>query len=409
MDRVRLPLLNDIYQERGFWKVRCWDDAMDEQMPAREPWREAICIGRASGPDRLTKKEAQQIARERYLARMHRNETAAQFGMTVTSFVETVFVPHHVQVKKLAGRAYYQAILKYVLPPEEVDRIFCDARTNSKSKLTAISDWPYLGNLPIEDCGPEHVQRLISAAHARGYSAQTVMHIRSVVRTLFSCAIRLRHYQHDNPAKTAIMPERPQRNPHVLTLTQVTEVLRAMRYPEKEMMLIAMLTSINVGEICGLQWKYVNLTGTWSNTAEEPIPPITIAVRKGWFRGVLEDVSKTRARNLPIPELLLPMLIKLSGRGRHTGPDDFVLVSRAGTPINAMNITARRLKSIGHELQMPWLTWQVFSRGRSALEAELGAQFYFHLASIFHADSQQGFLTHERWSKSAQPIRISAS
>ncbi len=273
--------------------------------------------------------------------------------MTIARFVEATFVPKHVLVKRTAGRVYYQSILKHVLPPEEVDRIFRVAGKNSKAKLKTIPDWPYIGDLRIEDCGPEHIQRLISAAHARGYSAQTVMHIRNVVSVIFSYAIRLRHYQRDNPAKTTILPERPYRNPQLLTLTQAKEVLRAMRYPEKEMTLIAMLTSMNVAEICGLQWKHVNLTGIWSNITGEAIPPITIAVRKRWYRGELDNVNRTRAMNLPIPEVLLPILIKLSGRDRWTAPDDFVLVSRAGTPINAINITARRLRTIGNELQLP--------------------------------------------------------
>jgi integrase len=153
-----------------------------------------------------------------------------------------------------------------------------------------------------------------------------------------------------------------------------------------------MLTGMNVAEICGLQWKQVNLRGTSSNVTGESIPPIHIAVRKRWYRGELDSVGGGQVRNLPIPDLLLPILIKLSGRGRWTGPDDFVLVSRVGTPINPINITARRLRTIGKELQMPWLTWNVLRRGHFALEAELGDQFHFHLASILRSESRQGVL-----------------
>jgi len=173
-----------------------------------------------------------------------------------------------------------------VLPPEEVDRICHAGHEKSKARLKAIPDWPYLGDLRIEDCGPEHVQRLISAAHAQGYSAQTVMHIRNVVSTIFSYAKKLHHYDRDNPAKAAILPERPQSNPHLLTLTQAQEVLRAMRYPEKEMTLIAMLTRMNVAEICGLQWKHVNLTGASSIVNGEAIPPSRSPSGSGCSAGV---------------------------------------------------------------------------------------------------------------------------
>jgi integrase len=83
---------------------------------------------------------------------------------------------------------------------------------------------------------------------------------------------------------------------------------------------------------------------------------------------------RDRSRNLPIPEALLPVLLGLSRRAKFIGPDDFVLVSRAGTPINEHNITPRRLKPIGKNLQMPWLSWHVFRRTRTTLARELGMQ-----------------------------------
>jgi integrase len=391
MNPLRLPPLNDIYEESGTQEIDSLEEAADQnRLDAIEQWRDRSSIGSPSGSDCLTKEELKHVVSNDYPFTPRQSEAAVQSSMTITTFVESAFVPEHVLVKGLASRFYYQAILKYVLQPEEVDRIFHTDHEKSKPKLKAIPDWPYLGDLPIEDCGPDEVQRLISAAHAQGYSAQTVMHIRNVVSIIFSYAKKLRRYHHDNPARAAILPERPQKSSHLLTLSQAKEVLRAMRYPEKQMTMMAMLTSMNVAEICGLQWKHVNLTGTSSGTAGEAIPPITIAVRKRLFRGELDNVSSGRTRNLPIPELLLPMLILLSGRGRWTGPDDFVLVSRAGTPINAINITARRLRTIGNELQMPWLTWHVFRRGHFALEAELGEQLYVHLASIFHSEPQQG-------------------
>jgi hypothetical protein len=49
-------------------------------------------------------------------------------------------------------------------------------------------------------------------------------------------------------------------------------------------------------------------------------------------------------------------------------------VSRAGTPIKANNILARRLKPIAMHLQIPRLSWNVIRRSRSTLAYELGMQ-----------------------------------
>jgi len=149
-------------------------------------------------------------------------------------------------------------------------------------------------------------------------------------------------------------------------------VLAAMRYPEREIALIAMLTSMSVAEICGLQWKYVNLTGTTSYADGEPIPAWTIAVRNECYRGQVSVLPKSKRRcDHLLPSALLPVLLELGGRGRFTGPECFVLVSSTGTPVIEKNLAARRLKPLGIELGMPWLSWQVFRRTHRALAGEL--------------------------------------
>jgi integrase len=299
-----------------------------------------------------------------------------QTDMTLAEFVEAVFVPEHVALKKPSGRTHFRAILKHVLRPDEVERIFQTADGRSKTKLETLPDWPYIGHLRLRDTRPDNVQRLISAAEARGYSTQTVKHIRNVVRGIFGLATKKRWFSGDNPASAVVLPEITRKKAHTLTLAQVRQVLGVMRYPEREMALISILTSMNVAEICGLQWKHVNLTDTWSDQDGEQIPPKTIAVRQEWYLGQLGSVNgKSRNQNLPIPNTLLPILRELKLRPKFTASDDFVLVSRAGTPINETNIAARRLKPIGKALEMPWLSWQVFRRTHAALPYLLGMEF----------------------------------
>jgi integrase len=148
-----------------------------------------------------------------------------------------------------------------------------------------------------------------------------------------------------------------------------------------------MLTRMNVAEICGLQWKWVNLSGEWSTTDGERIPPGTIAVRKHFYRGELVNLpQRSRKRFLSIPEPLLPILRALSQRSRYTGPDDFVLVSAVGTPINEKDVAMRHLKPIGRKMQMPWLSWRVFSRTHSTLAYELGTRSLDFLARPGHSN-----------------------
>jgi integrase len=365
----------DLYVQDGFWRLRWHEVDRDANGSAERSWRRPAWIGPATGPERLTRSEAEQIARENLLLRPESNAGAPQALMTVAEFVENVFVPEHVTAKKLSGRTHYRAILQHVLTPKEVDRVFHVEAGKSKTRLDAFPNWPYLDKARLCDVRPVDVQRLVAAAFARGYSTQTVKHMRNVVRAIFALAAKKGWFTGDNPANPVTLPEMTRKEAHALTLAQVKRLLEVMQYPEKEMALLAILTNMNIAEICGLQWKCVNLTETWSSMDGESIPPKTIAVRKQWYRGeLLEPNWKSRNRNLPIPDLLLATLLGLNRRRKYTGPDDFVLASQAGTPISEHYISVRRLKPIGKRLQMPWLSWRVFRRTRASLLNELELQ-----------------------------------
>lgn len=331
---------------------------------------------------RLSRRNAIRVAWENFQSRRDREAQAQRGAETVVEFVEKKFVPEHVATKSLSGRTHFQAILKHVLTPEEVSRIFEAGAKKANTKLSAIPDWPYLSGIRLRDARPEDVQRLISAALARGYSAQTVTHIRNVVSAIFAHARRSEWFTGDNPASLLKLPEMVRKEAHVLSLAQAQAVLARMRHPEKEMALIALLTGMNMAEICGLQWKCVNLTESWCDTGGEPIPPMSIAVRTQWSRGEMSGVQhRSRSRNLRIPAPLLPTLLGLRARGAFTASDDFVITSATGAAVSESKVAARRLQPIGKELDMPWLRWQVFRRTHAALVLEFGMHEFARLCS----------------------------
>jgi len=129
----------------------------------------------------------------------------------------------------------------------------------------------------------------------------------------------------------------------------------------------------------------------------EMITPGTIAVRKQWYRGQLENVTMGRVRNLPISDQLLQILTSLRTRSKFTSPQDFILTSRLGTPINQTNIIERRLKPIATRLNVPSLSWQVFHRTRKTLELELGIKFENVLTTMFFTALTQTTGEHYKW------------
>jgi integrase len=172
------------------------------------------------------------------------------------------------------------------------------------------------------------------------------------------------------------LPALAHKKAHSLTLNELTRIMKTMRYPEKGIALLGLLTQMNIAEICGLQWKCVNLSNVNCTLDKEWIPSKTIAVRTQWYRGEFGLVRGKRKRLISVSDLLSSILFELKSREHFTGPQDFVLASQSGTPLCAENIARRRLKSIGKEFEMPWLSWNIFHRTHIALGAEFGRHLH---------------------------------
>ncbi len=297
----------------------------------------------------------------------HRGDPA----MTVASFVERVFIPGYVMARRIAGRAHFQGILKHILSPERTAQSFRPGG-KARARLAAIPGWPYLDDVPILEIRPKHVEQLIQASMSRGYSSQTATHLRNVIRMIFSYAAARGYVTGPNPATFVTAPSIRHKPVRSLTLSQLKQVFELMRYPEQQIALFALLTDLNVAEICGLKWKHVNLSNIIHHGSEEPLPGRTISVRMQLYRGEYRAVVGRRNRLVQIPELLQSALLHLKHRPEHNSGEDFVLVSRRGTPVSPDNIAARRLKVIGQAVELSWLSWKVFHRTGNELRGQFG-------------------------------------
>jgi integrase len=320
-----------------------------------------------------------------------RQHWASSKSTTFAEFVEFSFIPEFVATKRYAGRAHFQAILKYVLPPERVARAFGANGPRTKCTLTDILDWPYIDRLRLPEITPDVIHLLTTAALARGYSIQTATHIRNVIRSIFAHAIRTGFYADKNPASMVALPPMARRQINTLTLGQLKVILQSMRYPEREVALFIMLTEMNVAEICGLQWRYINTSGIGQIIGQEFIPARSIAVRNQSYRGELTSVAGKRRRFTRMPELLGSVVHELKSKSPFTLPHDFVLFSRNGAPIRPENILARRLKPIGRSFNLPWLSWSVFNQTEVRLRSQIGRTFDEELkSSLFHSNHAAG-------------------
>ena len=292
-------------------------------------------------------------------------------GRHFAAFVEEVFIPQHVTHKTFAGRVHYCAILKHVLHPETVDRLFGQHHAGGNAKLRAIPGWPYMDDLPLESVTPAHITRVILAAFAQGYSAQTVKHIRNVIGAIMSHALNDNYIRGNNPVSSVPLPPIVRKRAQHLDADQIRSILKLMRYPEREMTLVTIGTGMSISEICGLQWKHVNLTSTNMEYDREFIPPRCILVRQQWNARGLAEIQPGRGRLVPIPDALANTLSILKAQQRNSHPEAFVLTSESGSPISAATVRDTVLKPLGRRLNMPWLSWQVIRRTHASFMTEL--------------------------------------
>src|ERR1700676_4553801 len=164
------PESGELYLDDGFWKLRLRDNADTSDFPERSARsmgsteRDPIWVGIATGPKGLTKSEAQEMISAILRSQLRRQTVSQRSHMTVAQFAEHKFIPEYVESKTFSGRIHYQSMLKYVVNPEEVDRIFQDVIVKRRTRIRTIADWPYFGHLPLREVQPETVYNLTSFA-----------------------------------------------------------------------------------------------------------------------------------------------------------------------------------------------------------------------------------------------------
>jgi integrase len=299
------------------------------------------------------------------------NDAIQDSRVTFAHFVETKFIPEHVEFKARAGRTHYQAILKHLITPEQVNRIFNPGRL-ANARLRSVPEWPYLDGVSLCSLGSEHVCRLITAANAAGYSGQTVKHIRNVFFAVISHAQRNGFFHGPNPASLVKLPKVAHKSQPKLTFEQTKTIIQLLPYPAKEIALIAIATGMSLVEICDLQWKHVNLSDSECFVDGESIPALTLVVRMPWSPDRLANSrSINRNRVVEIREPLFSTLTELNRRTPNLDGDTLVVTSNDGGPILPSRIQMNGLKQVKNALGLPWLTWQALRRARSSSLGEL--------------------------------------
>lgn len=285
--------------------------------------------------------------------------------MTVREFVELKFLPEHVAYKKHGGQEYYRSQLPFVLDGVPDRKLARGGITRFKpgEKPPPIPRRYGIGQVRLRDVLREDLQRLVGTMLLRGYSVQAAKHVKTVASAVYTHAEQEGWFTGPNPAKFVKLPEMMRATPHALCFQQVISLLPLLPKIVRLMVFLAVMTSMNVAEICGLKWKRVNLTAEPIIMDDELLPPFMAGVREQWYKGQWGSVkAKARRRFVLLPQWAVEQLRELRQREKWIGAEDPVFSGKSGRPLCENAIIQRHLKPAGAKLGMPWLNWHDLRR-----------------------------------------------
>jgi integrase len=220
----------------------------------------------------------------------------------------------------------------------------------------------------------DHVRGLIESASTRGYSPQTIKHIKNVVGAIITHAQNEGVFKGNNPASKIRLEPTVHRASRNITIRQAKAVVALLDGAEREIAILSLTTGMSAFEICKLQWKHVNLSSVPVVCQGEMIPAHGILIHREPTSSDLSLPNIGRTKTVDIPDALFRRLLRTKRLQQHSRPDAFVLGLRGAVPPSGIIVSRARLVRVGRELGIPWLSWQVLKRGHQALLAELRDQ-----------------------------------
>ena len=181
---------------------------------------------------------------------------------------------------------------------------------------------PFLGPMRITDVAPLHIEKLLQSRLTDGSSPKTVRNLVGLLQSIFSLAadndliarspVRDRH----KPRVTRV--EKPVWSPEQLRL-----IVDSVPNQHRSLFQCAMLTGARLGELLGLQWKYVDFQAQ------------TLEIRQALWEGELvSPKTEGSVRVIYFGPSLLSALASQKQNSNHNRPEDFVFCKEDGSPLN---------------------------------------------------------------------------
>ena len=302
----------------------------------------------------LTKGDAQK----KLVAKLdYKQKNCIESRITFRDFVENWWKPAFLQMFKVSTRQQYELALRNHLIPK-----FGKFRLGEIGKIEIQT---FLGKLSEE------------------YAPDTVHGLHRCLRRILAIAVEW-EYLEENSARGIKLPPTRRREPPFITAQQFQQLVGVLPKKVGLMVLLAMMTSMRIGEILALKWGRVDLQRGLIHVAES------------CYRGHFSDVKTRKSeRVIPLSATTWNAMRVWSRTSKQT-PRDLVFSTRSGKPLSDKNLLKRNIYPACDALNMPRISWHMFRHLHGTLLSQLGVPIAVTQAQLGHADPRitLGIYTH---------------
>jgi integrase len=208
---------------------------------------------------------------------------------------------------------------------------------------------PEIGRLQLNRLTPQHIQALLTRKSKAGLSAQSVRHIRTILRIALNQALKLELIGR-NAASLTVAPKLVRKAFRILSPDEARKLLETVRCHRLEAVFtVALSLGLRMGEILGLRWQDVDLDRA------------TLTVNQAIYRiagkGLVAAEPKTdrSRRALFLPDVVLRglkthrkrQLEERLAAGSYWHDRALVFTSSRGTPLEPRNLFRAFKKLLG--------------------------------------------------------------
>ncbi len=221
---------------------------------------------------------------------------------------------------------------------------------------------PGLGNTPLDALTTVELQPFFNS-FSPGLSPKSIKNMHAALRAALSQAVAWGMIERNAAVGVKLPRAKPAKAPVVLLFPDIRRMLEKLEDPAWAIVTLIVFGSMRIGEVLALRWNDVLCD--------------RIVVDERLWEDDL-DVPKTISGNREIPfdrrGMLKATVTRLWEKTKHRQPDDFIFITRNGTPLGRRNVL-RHVKAAAKELGLPrQIDFRSFRTMHSSLMGRAGAR-----------------------------------